>query len=463
MTLTKAMHNASQGRTTWTRLVSAWLFGLRIQLSRGLIALLFCASPWAGAIAQSDMHRALNERSEDLLFKKQEQGKTAGGAVRPEVSQALLKAQASLKEKRFQESLAQIALVDGLPNKSNEEIELIESTRGTAAMGIGDTERAVRSFSVLMDLPGLSSQYKQAVAETSGNLMWQNKRYAESASWIERYFAEGGTKPTLRVLLSKSFYLAAQYEKAAAAMRLVVQHADETGQVVPKDQLEILASSYAQTKNQAAYVGALERLVRAYPTPAYWADLLARVVNRADFNDRLRWSAYELQIATQSMGEEDYLYMAQLAAQQGYWIGAKNILARDSLVRANHDAAFLAEYDRFQSVVQARSKKMLDELPQLQAQALAASDGRKLFLVGATQLDLGQTDQGLESMERAMKLGGFTSSVDEYWLRLAAAYSSVNQRGRAVDVLQQVSRNSAVSELVRLWMMFLQPQTKPVP
>jgi hypothetical protein len=292
--------------------------------------------------------------------------------------------------------------------------------------------------------------------------MWQNKRYPESASWIERYFAEGGTEPALRVLLAKSFYLAAQYEKAAAAMGSVVQLADVSGQSVPKDQLQMLASSHAQTKNEAGYVEALERLVRTYPTPAYWADLLARVVNRANFDDRLRWSAYELQLATQSMGEEDHFYMAQMAAQQGYWVSAKNILARHPVVRANHDAAFLVEYDRLQAAVQTRSQKMIDELPQLQARAAAANDGPRLFRVGATQLELGNVEQGLALMERAMSLGGLTTG-DEYGLRFAAACAGANQRGRAVEVLKRLPANGAGAELARLWMMFLQPQTTAAP
>ena len=432
-------------------------------LVRGLMALVVCASPWATSMAQSDMHRAVTDGAYEMFRKKVEKDKTtSSAAVRPAIASGVTQAQALLKQKRFQESLAQVALVDGVPNKTEEETELVESTRGTAAMGMGDTDLAVRSFSVLIGLPSLSSHYKQAVAQTLANLMWQNKRYPEAASWIERYFAEGGTESALRVLLAKSFYLAAQYDKAAAAMRAVVQQADEAGQVVAKDQLEILASSYAQTKNEVGYVEALERLVRVYPTPAYWADLLARVVNRADFDDRLRWSAYELQIATQSMGDEDYFYMAQLAAQQGYWVSAKNTLARRPLVRTNHDATFLAEYDRMQLVAQSRAKKMLDELSQLQAQALGASDGPRLFRVGATRIELGDTEQGLALMDRAVNMGGATA-VDEYSLRLAAAYARANQRDRALDVLKRVPANSTGAELARLWMMFLKPQATSNP
>lgn len=437
--------------------------GVGNTFSRVLIALAVCGSPWTVALAQSDMHRAVTDGAYEMFRKKVEKDKgTTSTAVRPAIASGITKAQTLLKEKRFQESLAQLALLDGVPGKTDEEIELLESTRGTAAMSMGEADLAVRSFSVLIGLPSLSAQYKQAVAQTLANLMWQNKRYPESASWIERYFAEGGTEPALRVLLAKSFYLAAQYEKAAAAMRSVVQLADVAGQSVPKDQLEMLASSHAQTKNEAGYVEALERLVRTYPTPAYWADLLARVVNREDFDDRLRWSAYELQVATQSMTPEDHFHMAQLAAQQGYWVSANNILARHSVVRANHDAAFLAEYDRLQARAQTRSPEMINELPQLQVRAVASNDGPRLFRVGATLLDLGNTQQGLALMQQAVAMGG-VSAGDAYALRLAAAYASAHQPARALEVLKRVRAKGGGAELARLWTMFLNPSANPAP
>jgi len=433
------------------------------EVARILLWLFVFGAHWTVALAQSDMHRAVTDGAYEMFRKKVEKDKAASdSAVRPAIANGVAKAQGLLKGKRFQESLAQVALLDGVPNKSEEETELLESTRGTAAVGLGDTDLAVRSFSVLMGLPSLPAQFKQATAQTLANLMWQNKRYPESAAWVERYFAEGGSDPALRVLLAKSFYLAALYDKAAAAMQAVVQQADEAGQSVPKDQLEMLASSHAQTKNERGYVEALERLVRAYPTPAYWADLLAREVNRADFDDRLRWSAYELQVATQSMAKEDHFYMAELAAQQGYWVIARNILARHPLVRTDHDATFLAEYDRMQRVAQSRAPKMLEELSQLQTQAVAAGDGVRLFRVGATRIELGDTEQGLALMERAVKMGG-ASAGDEYALRLAAAYAFANQRERALAVLKRVRENSTAAHLARLWAMFLRPQTTAAP
>src|SRR5205085_3409538 len=86
----------------------------------------------------------------------------------------------------------------------------------------------------------------------------------------------GGPQPDIEVLRLQALYLSGDYAAAVEGFQRRLAADDAAGRVPTEKQLQVLAAAQSKLKDDAGYVRTVERLVRQYPAPTYWAVVIAQ-------------------------------------------------------------------------------------------------------------------------------------------------------------------------------------------
>jgi hypothetical protein len=157
-----------------------------------------------------------------------------------------------------------------------------------------------------------------------------------------------------------------------------VQADEKAGKAPTQDKLNLLLYA-AQKKNDAATESlATEKLLNYYPRKELWAQMLG-ACRKKGFSPRFSLDVYRLQLATGNMrGVDDYMEMAQLAAQAGYPEEGKKVVEQG-----------LAANVLGQGAEGARHKRLLDLMVKKIAEAKADANAENASKTGDELVKLG--------------------------------------------------------------------------
>ena len=369
-------------------------------------------------------------------------------AVRPEVGKPLQAAQAFVKQRKGREALAEVAKAEAVGNRTPYENLLIAEMKGSAATLAGDHDTAIHSFETVLNSGRVSGAEATRMVQAIAVAYYQKKDYANAAKWTQRYFKEGGNDAQMRTVLLQSYYLA----NDCASVNRMVSSAEERRP--SEEELQILANCYLREKDNAGYVGAIEKLVLYYPKQQYWTDLLARVQKKPGFADRLGVHVYRLRLATGNLTtSNDYMEMAQLALQQGVPSEAKAVMDKGYAAGVLGKGAEADRQKRLRDLIQRSLDESMKNRAQDEKEALASRDGNDLVKVGLNYVYEGKADKGLPLIEQGIKKGGLKRPEDAK-LRLGEAQLQAGQKQRGVQTLRTVQGNDGAADIARLWVLY---------
>jgi len=369
-------------------------------------------------------------------------------AVRPEVGKPLQAAQAFVKQRKGREALAEVAKAEAVGNRTPYENLLIAEMKGSAATLAGDHDTAIHSFETVLNSGRVSGAEATRMVQAIAVAYYQKKDYGNAAKWTQRYFKEGGTDPQMRTVLLQSYYLG----NDCASVNRMVSSAEERRP--SEEELQILANCYLREKDNAGYVGAIEKLVLYYPKQQYWTDLLARVQKKPGFADRLGVHVYRLRLATGNLSTaNDYMEMAQLALQQGVPSEAKAVMDKGYAAGVLGKGPEADRQKRLRDLIQRSLDESMKNRAQEEKEALASRDGNDLVKVGLNYVYEGKADKGLPLIEQGIRKGGLKRPEDAK-LRLGEAQLQAGQKQRGVQTLRTVQGNDGAADIARLWVLY---------
>ena len=281
---------------------------------------------------------------------------------------------------------------------------------------------------------------------------YQLRDYGRTETAIERYEHAGGRMPEMRKLLIQSAFLQKDYLKAGQLQSATIQQQIHAGQTPSEVDLQLLANCQIQTGDKPGLSQTMTDLVRYYPKPDYWAQLLQGL--RADPNvpDRLQLDVDRLRLATGNMtATADYMNAAETAVQNGLPNQALAIMDQGYRTGALGKDAGAAREARLVALIRQQIVQKKAELPGQLADAQKAPDGNGLVSAGYSLVDAGEGQQGLPTMQAGITRGHLTSA-DEARLHLGLAYMMAGDRGDAVRTLQSVTAGPA-GEIASLWVL----------
>lgn len=382
----------------------------------------------------------------------------AAPTVRPEIGNPLLDAKRLLTEKNNEQAAAKVQAAEAVADKTPYELHILARVKGALASAMGDADLAVQQYELASQGPWLKQTDKVASLQALGALYYNAKNYAKAIDWIEKYQQAGGDDPSMKMALTRSYYLKADYANAAKAIDIEVGKTISAGKVPDEMQLKLLIDSRMRLKDEAGSVKALETMVQYYPSQANWRSLIARLWAKPQLAPRLQMDVFRLQMAATGLADEtDYTDMAALALQEGSAIEASKVLEQ------GYAAGVLVAGDK------ARELKLLTDkagkaaaedqntLEKDIARARTLPDGLALFNYGFTLFQLGQSERAVALMEQALAKG-IARNGDLARLRLVSVYAKLKQPEKALELLAALAGKVepiGLDDCVRYWNLFL--------
>lgn len=378
--------------------------------------------------------------------------------VRAEVATAVNGAAELQRAGKPADALAAIdKALAALPSPTPVETAVLQRARGQLASQLDQAAVAVKAFEAAHATNALAAADRLVVEESLALTNFGAKNYAASLDWARKAVANGSQRPGLRPLIVRAAYLAGDWRSTVRELEAQIQAGAKLGD----EDLRILASAYDKLKDEAGYTRTLERLLREYPRPEYWGDLLARVPRQPGWQPRLEIDLYRLRMQLDAMDEaEDYLVLADNAARVGLPAEALSVVEAGFAKGLLGKGPQAAEHRKLRTQL---TKTAADDRATLQAaaqRAPAAADARQAnatLTTGAALVSIGQHERGLEFMRAA--LGGPLADPAQARLEYALALHRAGRTPEAVDTLRTLGRsNDALGMLARLWAVALAPK-----
>jgi hypothetical protein len=373
------------------------------------------------------------------------------GAVRAEVGKPLQAAQDHLRGNRFKEAMAKVRDADAAPNKTDNEVFLIERMRMSAAVGMGDLDAAQKAFDAIGGSGRLSGGDRLKMVESLAHLAYRARNYAAAVQWSQRYLREGGTSSAVRSTLINSMYQNRDYAGVAKEMMAEISAAERSGNAPSEDRINLLMNAQLQMRDMSGYVWSLEKLVTYYPKKEYWVNLLQRLQSKKNFSDRFALDTFRLSLATGGMTKtQDFMEMAQLAVQAGYPAEGLAVVAQGYKQGALGAGADADRQRRLKDLITKRAEEALARQSAEIAEAEAARSGDALVQLGYALHTQGQSKRGIELMQKGIAKGELKRPEDAK-LHLGIAQIQSGDVARGVATLKTVGGTDGSAELAHLW------------
>ena len=382
-------------------------------------------------------------------------GHTQQETLRAEVLQSLQAVQELNRQNKNAEAIGRFAEIDALAAVNPLEIFTIERQRAVVLIALSNSIAAARALEKALQTGRGALPDRLALMEHLVLIQYRASMYADAAQWAGRYLALGGQREQLRQLLAQALYLSGQYQPAVEILQQRQELELAAGRVPEEMELRLLASAYQQLKNESGYVKTLETLVRFYPLPEVWADLLYRVMQRPEFPSYLEIDARRMMLQVGAVGNAgEFLEHAQLAISAGYPSEARKVIEAAKTQDKLGSSADSAKLDALLN--QARHLQLEDDsqLPLLDAQLAKARDGNPFVNMGLNLAFGSHASRGAALMAQGIEKGGLRQP-DAARLRLAYAYHLAGQRDKSRAVFETLTGPSAEAALAHLWLLHL--------
>lgn len=374
---------------------------------------------------------------------------SAQETVRKEVGAPLGEASKLYKAGKHKEALAKLRDADAVANRTPGENFAIEGLRFSAAMGAGDADTMTRSFDVLKAKLGgpQQLQYMEAIA---GTYLRANNA-PKALEWANKYFAAGGNSPTVKQVQQQAQFKSGDMTAVLKDTLAEIQSDEKAGRAPTQDKLNILLFAAQKKGDLATESYAVERLLNYYPRKELWAQVLGGLQGKKGFAARFSLDVYRLQLATGNLKTaDDYMEMAQLAAQAGYPDEGKKVVEQGLAANVLGQGAEGARHKRLLDLMVKKSNEAKADAANAEKVASDARTGDELVKLGLSRVFAGDKAGGLKLVDAGVAKGNFTRADDVKFYQ-GLAYFNAGEASKAQSIWRGVKGTDGSGELARLW------------
>jgi tetratricopeptide (TPR) repeat protein len=370
--------------------------------------------------------------------------------VRAEVGKPLQQASEFLKAGKAKEALAKVREADAVGGKTAAEQMTIDRMKAAAAQRAGDMATAIQA---LENIHGRASGAEVGqVAEQLANAYAQQRNNAKASEWVAKAVAAGNNGASIKQLQSYLQATSGDYGAIARDAGAAVSAAEQAGRRPDEGDLLRLADAQQRTGNTSGYIVSLEKLLLNYPKKDYWSAFLGRLPRKSGFAPRFELDVMRLKLATGTLTKtEDYMEMAQLALQAGLPSEARRITDQGIKAGVLGSGPEADRHKRLRELAVKQEGEAKASLASLQIEGEAAKEGDLLVKVGYAWVSLGESDKGIELIQKGIAKGNL-KRPDDAKLRLGMAQLQVPKtKATGVQTLRGVKGTEGAGEIARLW------------
>lgn len=378
----------------------------------------------------------------------------------PTVSRALAKplkaAQEALGKKDWQGALTRLGEADAVAGKSPYDQHLIAEMRGFAYVRLGNYAEAAKNLEAGLNSGFLAQEDIPTRVRALSQLYYQTKNYGKAIEYGNRAIKGGFADADIYTLVGQAYYVQGDYRGTLKFMDNYVDDQVRRGQTPKKQSLELILSSCIKMKDDNCTTGALERLVKYYPSPEYWKNIMYSLFRAPDRDDKVLLNTFRLAVDVDALTRgEEYTEMAQLAIEQGTPGEAVTVLEKAFAKNIFTDER---EKDKNQRLLDAAKKSAAADqaaLAKLEGEAAKAKTGGADAGLGKGYLSYGQYDKAAAALQRGLTKGGL-SDASEARLLLGIAQLKSGSKGDAIKTFSSLKGDAKYGRLAGLWAIHAQ-------
>jgi hypothetical protein len=366
-------------------------------------------------------------------------GVARADALRPAIATPLQLAEKYLAAHKYDYALKQVARAQTVPDKTTDETVTIDQVRAAIDATRGDAAAAKQDYAALIATGALAPAQLTQTAQAEASLQYQAADYTGAVKTITTYLPHD---PSYRPILLQSYE---QLGNCGALTRAVAQSAKPA-----ETELQRVDYCDAKSKDTAGYLAATEELVKFYPSPAYWSDLLAQLQARPEFADQLSLDLFRLKLAAGVAGSEpEYMEYTQEAVQEGLTNEGVKIIAQGFATGVLGSGPDADRQSRLKKLVATRNAAANTGATAAAQQAISAKDFQTLFGIGFNEVDGGNA-KGIDLMAQSIRSGAMPQP-GQAELELGIAYREAGQTANANAMFANVQGGDGAAELAKLW------------
>jgi len=377
---------------------------------------------------------------------------TANKVTTKAVAEPLKKAQEAMKNKQWDAALTEIKKAQASEKKTPFEAYQIDEFLSYVLVQQKKFSEATPVFERMLNSGFMPADQVDERTKTVAQLHFQNKDYKKAVEWGKKYLDKHPGDEGISVLVGQSYYVLNDYKNAATTMMAVVTAAEKGGRTPTENWLQIVLSSQFKLDNKDGIADALKKLVRYYPKPEYWENLLD-IYRRKNNGDRVTLGFYRLMNDVGTLKQaDDYMETAQLAMDAGVPGEAQAVMEKgvQNGTLKSDDKTTQGRYDRLLAGAKKAAAADKAQLPQLAKEAEKATQGQAYVGLGQAYLSYGQFDEAIDALKKGIAKGGVTDA-DEAQVSLGIAYLRKGQKDLARQAFKAVKAESKWHDLADMW------------
>ena len=372
-------------------------------------------------------------------------------ALRPAVGKPLQKASAALRARRFAEAQHDVAVAGGVGGLTPDESYVIAQMKAAIAQGSGDVAGAIAADDALIANSHTPAPEKLKLREAEIATAYGARDYPRAIAALQRYFAAGGRDPAMQTILIQCYYLQRDWRNAAAAQSQQIAQEERAREKPTENQLQLLAAVQEQGGDKLGFNHTMVQLVRYYPKPDYWAQLVHGLLTDPNTPDRLRLDIDRIRLQVGLLSSTaDYTEMAELAIQQGHPVEAQRVIAKAYAAGAFGKDAAAAREAKLKAFADVQAAQQKAALPAAVTAARAAPTGVGLVGVGGQYADAGNPQAGVGLVKEGLAKGGLPYP-DDTALHYGQVLLAAGDKAGAVAAWRSITKPGTVQELAELW------------
>jgi len=366
-----------------------------------------------------------------------------------DVAKYLTEAKSLAAGKRWEAAWAALEKAERIPDVSPYAKYKIDEYKGYVLTQQHKDAAAAALFEQLATSESASAEERNDHLKSAAQLYLRAKQYDKAARAAEAGLEKQPNDPVFLELAGQSKYLAGDFRGAAARIAQLVAATERKGGQPQEGSLQILLNSYYQLKDQKQVAQAWEMLLRHYPKPEYWRNVL-ELKSAQPHSERVDYYYLALKFDVGMLDKPaDYETLAMGAIDLGLPEDAVRVLEtglRNGVLAGKSEPRFR----RMLAYAQAETAKSSAGVKDLAQQAQRASSGQLDAAIGRIYLSQRFYDQAIAALRKGIQKGAL-DNLDQTRIDLGVAYLKSGETQQARDSFAAVKADSEWHGLAELW------------
>lgn len=366
-----------------------------------------------------------------------------------DVAKYLTEAKDLAGAKRWDAAWAALEKAERVPDVSPFTKYKIDQFKGYVLSQQHKDAQAGALFEQLAKSESASADERNDHLKKASQLYLSAKQYEKAARAAETALEKQPNDPALLQLAGQSKYLAGDFRGAAARIAQLVAATERRGGQPQEASLQILLNSYYQLSDRQQIAQTWEMLLRHYPKPEYWRNVL-KIKSAQPHSKRVDFYYLALKFDVGMLDDpEDYETLAMGAIDLGLPEDAVRVL-ETGLRKGVLAGAQEPRFRRMLAHAQAETAKSSAGVKDLAQQAQRASSGQLDAAIGRIYLSQRMYEQAIAALRKGIQKGAFEHS-DQARIDLGVAYLKSGEARQARESFAAVKADSEWRGLAELW------------